>query len=130
MGFGENAMDKLRETPDGWTLNGRQLDIVEEYMYLGIPFTPTLNTKKMIQDRKEKGLKTFGSMTHIISCKTIPIPIRLSMVKSALIPVLSYAGELWSIAGDCAVKPLQAILNSSLKLILGHSAKNNLPAMG
>ena len=118
MGFGEGAKEKLLQRRGGWKLHGQPLSIVDEYEYLGLIFSTDLNRQTMADTRAEKGMKALHAQRHVISCQTIPIQIRIQLVKSCLVPILTYGGELWGMVADRCQAP-QRVLNRAMKLLVG-----------
>ena len=113
-----DGMARLREFGERMTLGGQPVPIVERYVYLGLPFTPNLDLEAITKDREEKGLRAMGSLHPVVSCSRIPLTLRVQIVKSCLVPVLTYGCELWGMAADRCHGP-QKVLSTALKTLLG-----------
>jgi hypothetical protein len=125
MGFGEGASERLRVSPERWTLSGRTIPIVDSYKYLGLIVTSNLDLDVMVKDRVAKGVKALNAMRPVLACVNIPVDIRIRAIRAMLVPVLSYGGELWGMNEERSVAP-QRILTEALKLVLRVSAKSTL----
>jgi len=113
-----DGMRRLREFGARMTLGGQPVPIVERYVYLGLPFTPNLDLAVITKHREEQGARTLGSLLPVVSCIRIPLSIRVQIVKSCLVPVLTYGSELWGMSEDRCQGP-QRVLSKALKALLG-----------
>lgn len=128
MGFGVGAMRRARRHVNRWKLGGEVVKVVDEYIYLGLLFTPALDLHTMALARAEKGRKAFETLRPVLSSKRIPVEIRLRLVKACLIPVLTYGAELWGM-NEARVHPCQRILDRAIRSLLGVSGKSNATAL-
>jgi hypothetical protein len=113
-----DGMARLRAFGDRMTLGRQPVPIVDQYVYLGLPFSPNLDLEVMTKNREEKGTKALGALFPVLGCSRIPLPIRVQIVKSCLVPVLTYGCELWGMAESRAVGP-QRVLSQALRTVLG-----------
>ena len=114
MGFGPNGMDMVRDRV--WTLGDEIVPVVEEYDYLGIPFTGDLDLAVVAKARAAKGIKVLNSKRAMLGCLQIPIDIRVRAVKAMVVPVLTYGGELWGLQDQRMSKP-QSVLSEALRVL-------------
>lgn len=128
MGFGEGAMGKARRYANRWKLAGKIVGVVDEYIYLGLLFTPALDLHLMASSRAEKGRKAFETLRPVLSSKRIPVDIRIRLVKTCLIPVLTYGAELWGM-NESRVILCQRVLDKALRTLLGVSDKSCVTAL-
>ena len=105
-------------TGERFEIAGESIPLVEEYTYLGIPFTWDLDLDKMGASRGKQGRKAYCSMLRLLTQRQVPIEIRRRAITGALIPVLTYGGEIW---GMSIVRsgPAQRVLNLALSTLLG-----------
>lgn len=125
MGFGEGAPERLQETRDMWILDGKPIPLVSEYVYLGVPFTETLDLKVMGDARAKKGEHCLNALRPVLSCSDIPLSVRVRLVKALLIPVLTYGSELWGMSDDRA-QSTQRVLNEALRLLVGMKKQSTI----
>ena len=118
MGFGESGMTKVINYRKKWILGGEEVSPTSSYKYLGVPFTPQLDLKDIVEDRAKKGLGAFESLYPILSCGSIPMRMKIQLVKTCLIPVLSYGSELWGLH-ESRANTVQRILNKAMKVLVG-----------
>lgn len=88
---------------------------VTEYTYLGVPFTNTLNIMRVIQDRKDKARRALFGMQGFLCNRNIIWPLKIKLIKSVLVPVATYASELYGMAAS-RVKPLQQVVDKGLRM--------------
>ena len=107
-------MEKLKSKI--WKLDNQDIPIVEEYLHLGIPVTFDLDLYRVSKDRSDKGLKALFGVLPLIRNPQIPIWIRIKTVKGAVVPVLTFGGELWGMDNKRAHQP-QIVLDKALRAI-------------
>ena len=127
MGVGDNAMALVRADAALWVLGGEQIPVVDNYKYLGLVITSTLDLDEMVLSRMVKGEKAFKSLYPIMSTSRIPLYIRKTIMSACLVPVLTYGGELWGMNEERS-KGLQKILTKGLKALLRLKARSNITA--
>lgn len=125
MGFGNGAMQRLRESPDRWRLGGEVLSVVEEYTYLGVVFNHLLDLDQMALHRMEKGAQVTDSIGAMLRSLGIPLYTRIMLVRSLVIPVLTYGAELWGMHMGRVARH-QTVLNKALKWVLGIGVRNHV----
>jgi hypothetical protein len=70
---------------------------VEDIAYLGTQFFNDLQVdlSKMAQKRVDKAIAAVSAMKGALKNKSIPPSFKATMIKSCLIPMLTYGVELW-----------------------------------
>jgi exonuclease III len=124
MGFGDGALDQLAQDPVPFRLGGEEIKIVESYVYLGVPFTSPVDLAAMSLARAEKGRRALNPLRGVLACVSIPLTLRVRVVKAILVPVLTYGGELWGMLEQRAVQP-QRVLSEALRLLMKLGPKNS-----
>ena len=81
-----------RET---FTFNGNQIEVVENFNYLGFVMNSRGSFKKGIENLASKGLKSMCSLNNIIKDMCIPVNITFDLFDTYVASVLSYCCELW-----------------------------------
>ncbi len=85
---------KLRNKPLFY-LNGSNLDVVDDFSYLGIKFNfngKFAKTKKHLVDQARK------AMFHVIKkCRKLclPVDLQLHLFDTMIVPILLYGSEVW-----------------------------------
>ena len=118
MAFGVGAQERARRWSNMWKLEDKHVQVVDEYTYLGLPFSSTLDLSLMAKHRASQGEKSYFAMLPILRSNRIPLLVRVRILKSCLVPVLTYGGELWGMSNVRATYP-QKILNQALKSLIG-----------
>ena len=117
MGVGEGAMDSVRGKAGGFLLNGGVVPIVDSYTYLGLVFDPNISLEVMVQARADVARKTLQSIRPALGCHDIPLGIKAdTMIKTLLLPKLTYGGELWGMQ-QRRVVPAQRVLDEGLRTL-------------
>ena len=82
---------------DKYIINGRELEIVREYKYLGITmnskncsFTPTLT------DLHCKGTRAMYSLFSLLPTKLLSIKSLLKFFDTCIAPIITYGSEVWA----------------------------------
>ena len=92
----------------------RQLvPVVDCYTYLGIPVDKQVSTSAITTRRCESVKKARAAMHPFLSSVSIPAGIRLKVLKSVLVPIANFGGELLGF-NDFAVRPIQTAVDECL----------------
>lgn len=79
-----------------WYFNGKLLDIVNGYKYLGVIFTPKLvwtQCQKTLASQARKGLYLLRKYNY--ACNNLPIDVQFELFDSMISPILLYGAEIW-----------------------------------
>jgi len=131
MGVGPDAQEEARvdNALHLWKLHGEDIPVVDEYIYLGIPFTATtVSMDAMIAHRLASATRTWGMIRGVVTRWCYPVRHRISIVKSILLPILIYGSELWGMC-EGRVKRLQHLLNEILKCLFGIKYTHSLASL-
>lgn len=109
------SMTELAESQ--LTLQGVPLPVVKEYTYLGIPFDNTWDLRNIIKRREVSARKALNSLSGVMGSPSIPLKVKVTLIKSCLIPVICYGGELLGMNQQNVV-PLQGVLDEALRRAL------------
>ena len=110
----EEEHDVLQQNPV--VVNGEALELVSEFEYLGVRARQDFDLKEVARARAAKLDKSLFMLRPILKSSNIPIDIKLTVLKGAVLPKALFSGELYG--GDklrCNV--VQASLNKYLQLI-------------
>ena len=80
--------------PIPFTLQNQRVPVVPSYRYLGIEFNSELDTNKTIQERTQRIKRLAVVYYPFLSLRLIPIHIRVTFLKSVILSILTYGGEL------------------------------------
>jgi hypothetical protein len=78
------------------TINGKELEFVYSYVYLGQLMSLDGNQKKEIDRRIQLGWMAFGRMKNVFRGE-IPIGLKRRAFEQCILPVLTYGGETWTL---------------------------------
>ena len=96
-----------------WVLQGEQVELCEEYTYLGTKITPSLSLSVMAEDRAVKGTKALAAVEPFLGYQTVPLHFRLMALRAVVLPVFTFGAELWGMheqrAHDAQMKVNQAV---------------------
>lgn len=117
MGFGADAIEAVRDMADQWLLDGQIIPVVSEYTYLGVPIRSPIDLEAIVEDRAQKGRRCLQGIRPVLACVSIPLNIRIRLVKALLVPVLTYASELWGCNAQRA-QPCQTVLSEAVRYLI------------
>lgn len=83
--------------PHKVTVDGKQVEYVEEYIYLGQLVSFRDCTVKEIQRRIALAWKKFWSLKEIMKNKNVPINIKRKIYECTILPCLTYGCQTWSL---------------------------------
>ena len=108
-------------------LGGEPVPIVEEYVYLGVTITRSLDKKVMLERRLKKATAAAFFIRPLLRDKFIPMGIRSLILQSVVMSSLLYGSEIWGMdAKLCDMG--QTELNKVMRPMLGCKAKaTNVP---
>jgi exonuclease III len=104
-------------------LQGQLVQGVDTYHYLGCLIDSksrnlTERLREGVKERLEKGKRILAMGTPFLKSKSIPVLFKIYYVKSVLVPVLTYGGELYGMSTE-RTQPLQVIVDRALRWING-----------
>jgi hypothetical protein len=80
-----------------FTLNGSELEIVNEFNYLGILFNRTGNFNKTIKKQAEKAIKAMFEVLKRGRTHNLSIECQLELSNKMVKPILLYGSEIWGL---------------------------------
>lgn len=129
IGFGNGAQRNLRNEAQNLILDNQLIPLVDEYTYLGVPFTASLNVSLMAAARAAKGRKCLMALRPELGCAKIPLEIRIRVIKALLIPVLTYGSEVWGMNEENC-KAAQAVLSEALRIVVRLKPRCSITSSG
>jgi hypothetical protein len=103
----------MKENP--FKLGVEDIPLVEEYKYLGYNFNVSLKNTHIIKAREEAGRKVLAKLYPFITNKEIPVHAKISVIRSYLIPVITYGGEFFGLESTQTLNSLENILIDALR---------------
>ncbi|OMJ24705.1 RNA-directed DNA polymerase from mobile element jockey, partial [Smittium culicis] len=101
-----------------FTVMGKPIEQVTNYKYLGVVFNDKWNHLSALQNNRENGRKAFHSMYYFLSRKDIPTAMRAALIRTVLIPILCYGGEIFGMSAlRCGT--LQKVADDAVRLVAG-----------
>ena len=83
-------------TREKWFYKNKQINVVNEYKYLGILVTHTLNLTKSVHNLAMRAKKALLQLQSIIpKLGVVPINVYFKMFDSQIQPILLYGSEVW-----------------------------------
>jgi hypothetical protein len=114
MGFGPGARAALEEEQDSFKLQGKLVPVVSQYKYLGVTINDMFEKEAICREREFKGEKAYQSLKSLIWNLRLPSSFRVMLIKSVLVPTLTWACELWGMQEALSKFP-QKVLDSAVK---------------
>lgn len=103
-----------------WKLQGKTIPYTKSYVYLGIHINDELDMEESANFRIEKARKALAAHTNILRSSTIPIYIKIAIVKAVIIPMLTYGTAIWGWSERSRAKS-QFVLRQALQRASGCS---------
>ena len=91
-----NEIAKRRQRK-GILIYGEQLEVVEEYKYLGRLLTPGNEMAKEIDERITSAWKRFGQYSTFLRDQRMPICLKRKIMDTVILPAMAYGAETWSL---------------------------------
>ena len=129
MWFMRGGMKKLNEETKVF-VQGKQLEMVKSYKYLGINFDCKLNFGLHIDDIKKKVVSRFNMMKKLAGTKWGADAFALQTFYTAAIRShMDYGSQVFTFSTTTRLKVLQIVQNRALRLIMGTSLNAPVSAM-
>jgi hypothetical protein len=77
---------------------GKSVPIVNEYVYLGVRFTPDLFLISMMKHCESTGRKALGAMYYLLTNKTMPVFVKSLAIKAKQQPIITYGAEVLGVS--------------------------------
>ena len=117
-----NKSNRLRKKNKGVYYEGNAIEAVSQYTYVGIVFTPNRKFKQNQFTLKNKAMKAlFSIKKSILSEKMLSPKLCLKIFDSLIVPILSYASEIWATEITSTDNCLEGLCMSYYRFILGVS---------
>ena len=105
------------------TAGGKQVEVVEEFCYLGSMISRKGDSERDIKTRIGKANAIFGRLNNIWKSKTLNTKIKIRLYESLVMSTLLYAAETWPMT-VADMKKLEAAHHRWQRKILGVSWKD------
>lgn len=99
-------------------LQEQLVPIVTEYKYLGIILTPNLCRRKIVDHRGRIASITIAKLAAFLRTPTLPVPMRLSVLRAVVLPRLLYGSEIYGMTRRFTDKT-QVVFNRAMRALLG-----------
>ena len=124
MVFGTNKCGVMKIDGDvellklvGFSLQGQEVPVVQTYTYLGFPFNSSLNLVEAAKARAAKAQTKLNMATSFLKNKTIPLGPKIDILRSCLLPALTYGSELFGMVKS-VVAPLQSVWGKAVRMLV------------
>ena len=99
-------------------INGTEIEEVSEYDYLGQTVAFRDRMDKELKKRTSKAWGKFWSLNKVFKNRKLGLKLKIKMLESCVLPVLSYGSQTWSLTKEQTVK-LQKTQRAMERRILG-----------
>ncbi|CAB1113177.1 unnamed protein product [Ectocarpus sp. CCAP 1310/34] len=111
-----------------WKWGIEEIAVVDQYTYLGVEIAKDCSWNAHMSKVAEKGKARAGKLHPILANRHLDTRIKLTVLKSVIVPPLEYAGEVWE-GNKKVVKELEAAQMKAAKTILGCSRRTSNAAV-
>ena len=80
------------------SLNGRTLEQVDSFKYLGSKVCKDGSVKGEVNHRLSEGAKVWGALGKVCKVRTVGLKAKKNMYESIVIPIVTYGAETWSMS--------------------------------
>ncbi|CAB1110718.1 unnamed protein product [Ectocarpus sp. CCAP 1310/34] len=111
-----------------WKWGIEEIAVVDQYTYLGVEIAKDCSWNAHMSNVAERGKTRAGKLHPILANRHLDTRIKLTVLKSVIVPPLEYAGEVWE-GNKKVVKELEAAQMKAAKTILGCSRRTSNAAV-
>lgn len=123
---GVMVFNQQEENRCSFSLGGEALLRVQSYVYLGIRFEEDLGSEGMLatllKERAATGKQTLWRFAGTLRNYGLPVWIRIHVLKTLVIPTMTYGCELFAFMSHRRLDALEAVIVKGLKWVVGKSA--------
>ena len=106
---------KVQTSNYNFLFGGQEVEVVSEYKYLGILFNYNGKFRKGELELKEQATRALYTILGTCRKYDLPVDIQIQMYNSMVVPVMTYACEIW---GNETVRELELLQMKFLKHVL------------
>lgn len=114
MVFGNTEHDKEHSV---WTLDGAEIPLVDHYTYLGLTFDRDLSLDTMNDAATARLSKATHSLRPALTNSSIPLAVKVLMIKSLILPIAAWGGELLGMH-KVRAHPTQKLVHQAIRWAL------------
>ena len=123
LAYHRDPKQKLHPIPP-FFIQGEVVDRVEKYKYLGIEFDEKLSFETMAQTRVEKANSVLNACRHKLLSNQFPLRTKILIIKSIIIPTLTYGCALWG-TDKAAQKSAHGVIQKAVSAAFGQKNINS-----
>lgn len=91
-----------------WVLNGENIEVVNEFKYLGVLLTPQLNLKKHLQAKLKTSIYAINSTwKSLLGNKAVSHSVKYKVFEAAMRSIMTYGAQVWGYQQHDEVEKLQ-----------------------
>ena len=79
-----------------WQIDGETMETVRDFIFLGSKITADGDCCREIKGLLLLGRKVMANLDGTLKSRDIPLPIKVSLVKAMVFPVVMYGCEIWT----------------------------------
>ena len=79
-----------------WQIDGETMETVRDFIFLGSKITADGDCCHEIKGLVLLGRKVMANLDGTLKSRDIPLPIKVSLVKAMVFPVVMYGCEIWT----------------------------------
>ena len=78
-------------------INNDKIEIVDNFVYLGIKFTHTGNLSQAVKALSDQALKAYFSLLGLFDKVPLTVKTKLQLFDTMVVPILLYGSEVWGV---------------------------------
>lgn len=105
-------------TTCSFQLGGKVVPVVDSYVYLGVTITSSFDLSVWVKEKYLAGLRAFHALQPLLRTPSIPIHLRVVLLRTMVESRLKYGGEILGM-NQRLTQALQSVMDMCLKAVLG-----------
>jgi hypothetical protein len=108
---------KIRPPESFLTINGQNIDFVNNVKYLGVIFDKKITWGQHIKTIETKAFRTFIRAYSLFKSEHLSTNIKLTLYKALIRSIMTYASPAWEFAANAHLLKLQRLQNKVIRTI-------------
>jgi len=122
----EKELTEVHPLRQDLIIQGNEVPIVDEYVYLGLNLSSDLSTKGLAEGRVALGKRKVGALLPFLTCPVLPLAMRLRVIQAVILPTLLYGAEVYGM-NRAITDSMQTLANKCFRAILGIRVRSIYP---
>ena len=82
---------------ESWNINGENIEIVDNFCYLGAKFVYNGNMKLVAKSLSEQALRAMNNLLSLFTRINLDVKTKLLLFDRLVVPIILYGSEVWGV---------------------------------